>query len=426
MSRMVYRIYQIIYRPNLYADWIIMKERIQALNNKLVECSHAYYVLNEPIVPDSEYDKLEKELKDLITLAPEHKSLATALNKVGSDLTPVSKRIRHSQKMLSLENKYTPEEVMEWVEGIRKITPNATFSIEPKVDGNSLAAIYKGRKLVQCLTRGDGESGEDVTLAMKASGALPLTLPEGFPDHLEVRGEVWMSNNQLEKLNQEQERLGKKTWASPRNLASGSMKLKDTEEVARRGLRFLPWDVFGLSNEQLTPHFLSADFKSHHLKHLERGAYFAQSQAYTYYLLQNLSLDGVTNVLKESGNIREVVWHKNMSMPTDGIVIKVEDPAHRKMLGNDEKYPKWACAYKWQSLQSETTLLDVEWSISRQGKLSPVGLLEPVNLGGAIVTRVSLNNPTWMKEKGIIHLPCQVMVVRSGDVIPQIVSVVEG
>jgi DNA ligase (NAD+) len=328
--------------------------------------------------------------------------------------------------MLSIDNCYDIKELEQWVRDVVEQYPDAWIDIEPKVDGNSLSCHYVDHKLLKAVTRGDGEAGEDVTSVMAASGAIPLTLPKEFyPTSLvEVRGEVWISKGRMDALNAELEKAGKKLYTSQRNLASGTMKLKDLAEVKRRGLSFQPWDCFGVDDTWLSKRSRSSHWRSHVLDYLNQTAHFNQPKLRTFpavEMLKNLQMH-----LTEMQQEREVVWHgKGIGMLTDGLVFKVDTPDVRDQMGINVKSPNWARAYKFQDSIGDTMLLGFEWYVSRNGKLTPVGVLEPIVLNGATIARVNLNNLTFIAELGIEEVPCKVEVCRSGDVIPIITKVIK-
>jgi DNA ligase (NAD+) len=257
------------------------------------------------------------------------------------------------------------------------------------------------------------------------SGAVPLKLPEAFfPETLvEIRGEIWISTMRMEALNKEQEAQGKKGWVSPRNLAAGTLKLKDLAEVKRRGIKFMPWDVSGVPAEYLAKLHRDPRWSSHGLDYVHRAAGMAQPLLRSFE--GKVLLEGLENHIASMRKEREVMWHgPGFGMLTDGLVIKVEDPGMREELGEEARCPNWAVSYKFQDSRGITTLLDIQWSVSRNGKLTPVGILDPIVLNGASISRVNLNNPSYMEELGL-SLGCKVELLRSGDVIPIITKVVE-
>jgi DNA ligase (NAD+) len=310
--------------------------------------------------------------------------------------------------------------------GVVETYPGVWIDIEPKVDGNSLSCHYLDRKLVKCVTRGDGDAGEDVTKIMAASGAIPLTLKEEFfPETLvEVRGEVWISKGRMDALNADLEKAGKKPYTSQRNLASGTMKLKDLTEVKRRGLSFQPWDCFGIPDSYLEKRSRNGLWRSHVLDYISLIGGFSQTKLRT--VLGTDLLAALDMHLDQMRKEREVVWHgKGLGMLTDGLVFKVDTPSVRDQMGHDGHFPRWARAYKFQDSVGETTLLGFEWYVSKNGRLTPVGVLEPIVLNGATIARVNVNNLTYIHELGITEVPCRVELCRSGDVIPIITKVIK-
>lgn len=387
------------------------REAIVLLNAELVQHRHNYYVLNTPSVTDTEYDRLERQLAEMVQQLPQFRRLAPILDTVGSDVTGATGRIKHRTPMLSLENKYDFEELKSWCDKF----PEQKFILEPKVDGASAALHYINRKLVKAVTRGDGQFGEDVTKQMAASGAVPLELPEGlYPDTpVEIRGEVFITVGQFEKLNAELEAEGEKPYASPRNLAAGSMKLNDLEEVRKRGLRFFVWQVDGLSDEYLKKRSLSIDFAHHPILYVTRTCTFPASHI-------TLEQDADSLIKLIDGQIRierETVWTKGLGMQTDGVVIKLSTPAGRKEAGVGSKYVNWGCAWKYPSEKKGTILRDVLWQTGRTGSMTPVGQLDPINVGGAVVRRVTLNNYGFIRELGV-ELGDEILLHRGGEVIP--------
>lgn len=386
---------------------------IQLVNNELVEARHSYYVLCQPTMTDAEYDAKERSLKEMVAAAPQFKSLAPVLTVVGSDLTRNATQVKHRSPMLSLENHYTFDLTQAWCS---KFPAGTHFVLEPKVDGSSCSLTYLNRKLVKAVTRGNGVYGEDITAAMAASKAVPTTLPEEhFPaTPVEIRGEVFMTVGQFNKINQELEANGDKPYVSPRNLASGTLKLKDMAEVARRGLRFFPWQVEGIPEEYLQTRQLSSRFAHHALMYVTRVCPVFPQSLLSIATSPEEVVEFLDNRLRKE---RELVWLQGLGMQTDGIVIKVDDPQLRAQLGVGEHYPNWGIAWKYPSEKRGTLLKSVTWQVGRTGVLTPVGELEPVNLGGSMVSRVSLNNATYIQELGI-EIGDEVLMSKGGEVIP--------
>ncbi len=391
------------------------QQRAKALNAQLMAARHAYYVRSAPVMEDVDYDKLEQELKDLVAAHPEISKFASTLDTVGSDISGSYGVLKHRIPMQSLEKATTEAEVMAWC---LDHPDNTTYDIEPKVDGCSLSVRYTDHKLWLGVTRGDGAEGEDVTHAALSIESIPKTLSQAFPPNLEIRGEVFITQGEFDRLNAEAAEAGKKPYANPRNLASGSLKLSDPREVLKRKLAFQPWQVIGMEPgaQQANPEGIES---SEAMEFLWRMApvtrqplgHRAYSKAELLPLIERLRVE------------REVLWADGLGMQTDGIVIKVHEDAIRKRLGVGGRTPPWALAYKYPQRQSVTTLREIQWQVGRTGKLTPVAILDPVDVGGAIVSRSILNNQTWLTEMGI-HLPCTVEITRGGDVIPKVTSVI--
>ena len=391
------------------------KELIIQINNELIAARHSYYADANPIMADVEYDSLEKQLRGMVTAMPEFVTLATVLTSVGSDLTNESGRMKHISPMLSLENLYSFDDVKLWC---AQFPEGTAFVVEPKIDGASLSCHYINRQLVKAVTRGDGQYGEDVTKVMLASGAIPATLPQEFyPESLvEVRGEVFMSQAQFEKINASSE----KKFASPRNLAAGTMKLQDLELVKSRGLQFYPWQVEGISDEFLTKKNLSGDFAHHSIEYfcLTSGTFPKPFDA-TFYTADTL-ITAIDGYLK---TYRDTVLHKGCGIGTDGYVIKLASVKLRKEAGLKTTTPRWAFAWKYPSQLVETTLEAVTWYVGRSGGLTPVASVTPVNVSGATVSKINLNNFSWITQKGV-KIGDKVAISRGGEVIPYLNEVV--
>lgn len=404
----------------------------KALNAKLQAARYAYYVESNPIMSDPEYDALEKRLKELVEQNPNLKVLATVLSAVGSDLVSSIGSVKHKEPMLSLDNAYTLEDIDKFT---AEHPDDTTYTIEPKVDGGSLSVRYHDHRLWLALTRGDGTSGEDVTQAALTISDIPKVLPTILPHDMEIRGEVFMTKAQFAKLNEPLLAAGKEPYKNQRNLATGSMKLKDAKEVRARGLSFQPWQIIGLeptpgtTSPDMEDPNVSMDVKlreagrtglehSQALEYVHRLAGTRQPHCWRVYNKKDMAAAIGKNI-----TLLTTLWEDALGMKCDGLVIKVEQHSLRRQLGNGTKAPKWAIAFKIQSMAGVTKLLDVVWQVGRTGALTPVGVLEPINLGGAIVQRVNLNNLSWIREKGL-ELGCLVEVVRSGDVIPKVLRVV--
>jgi DNA ligase (NAD+) len=391
------------------------KELIVAVNDELLKARHAYYVLSQPIMTDAVYDGKEKDLKEMVRQMPQFTSLATALATVGDDTVEASGRIRHSSPMLSLENQYTFDDLKSWCGGFPEDT---MYVVEPKIDGASLSLVYKKRKLVRGVTRGDGTAGENVLDQMIASGAIAEELPEEFyPETpVEVRGEVYMTTGQFDKINA----TADKPYASPRNLAAGTMKLQDLEEVKKRGLRFWPWQVEGIPAEYLAKRNLQPQFAHHQIQYYALTINKNFSPNFSVFTSAEALCKALDTHLRA---YRDTVMHVGRGILTDGYVIKVASTELRKKAGVGSKCPNWAVAFKYPSALVGTKLLGVNWFVGRTGGLTPVASVTPTNVSGAVVSNVNLNNLSWIKEKGI-KIGDEVSIKRGGEVIPVLDSVI--
>jgi DNA ligase (NAD+) len=383
------------------------KEEIIDLNARLTEASEAYYKKNQPILQDAEFDALERQLKGLVAKHPEFAELATVLARVGNDLAGGG-RTPHTRPMLSIENTYEEKDLLDWYANLFGIPD---VCLEPKFDGISVSLLYKNRKLVRALTRGDGKSGEDITLQARAVNSIPKTLAEDTPAELEIRGELVMENFTLERINREAQAKGAKVYSSTRNLTGGTMKTSDLKVVADRQIQIRPWDVFGDDSEL-------PDSGLQRLQLIAASGFPAP--------LGKIAKDSVEvgTMLQTALIDRKKKLLEMMSLETDGVVVKVDSHKLRRQLGVSSKYTNYQVCFKPQSASGTTYLRSIQWQVGRTGKVSPVAICDPVILAGAKVTNANLNNITWIREKGL-KLGAKVEMLRSGDVIPQIMRVLD-
>ena len=371
------------------------KNLIKQLNSEIVNAQESYYS-GAPHLSDAEYDALEAQLQALVAKNPEYAPVASSLSKVGTS-TANGGRILHARPMLSIENYYT---VDTFVKAAANYGP--VLDVEPKRDGISSELTYTNGKLTQAVTRGDGEAGEDMTAQVKACKHIPQTISfPGMPKDLRVRGELVMRNAELARINA----LGGKQYANSRNLTAGTMKQQDLSIVASRNIILLPWDLYSPDADNLLP-----DSAYDRMK-LLFGAGFPHYEGMKVSQLQ---------LAQELHTVLSQI--KNADVVCDGVVVKVDSHKLRNSLGVASKYTKYQHCYKPQNLSSTTKLLSIEYGLGRTGKVTPVAILEPVNLGGAMVSRASLNNETYMENLGIM-IGAEVEILRSGDVIPFIVKV---
>ena len=380
-----------------------IKAQIKGMNSQVAKLRDAYYI-GSPLVSDGEYDKLELQLKALVKQYPAYEILASTLRKVG-DTKNSGGRIKHDRPMLSIENHYT-------VESFVKATANYgdVKLLEPKRDGNSCELKFKDGVLYEAVSRGDGEAGEDMTLQVKACPAIPKILKnyKNLPSQLRIRGELVMTKSELARINS----LGGKIYSNPRNLVSGTTKHLDLEIVASREILLMPWDMYSPDEDHKLPD--SA---------FERMNLAANFGFPTYEGI--LDASGSESSIVESLN-KILKLNETSDIISDGVVVKADSHRVRNKLGVGSNYTNYQCDFKSQNLVSETTLLGIEWSLGRLGKMTPVAILEPVDLGGAQISRASMSNESWISNlPGVAPLTigCMVEIVRSGDVIPYILRV---
>lgn len=386
-------------------DKAIVKEQIERLRIELNQHNYNYYVLSSPTISDFEFDQKLKELQQLEERYPEFNDPNSPTQRVGSDLKNEFKQVFHKYPMLSLGNTYSEGEVLDFYERTRKAL-NEDFEIvcELKYDGTSISLTYKEGKLVQAVTRGDGEKGDDVTENVKTIRSVPLVLQGDYPAEFEIRGEILMPWEVFERLNSERDKQGEPLFANPRNAASGTIKLQNSNEVAKRSLDAYLYYMLG---ENLP------DDK--HVNNLQ------QAKSWGFKISDatrcSKSIDEVFSFIKYWD-----VERKNLPVATDGIVLKVNSLSQQKKLGYTAKSPRWAIAYKFQAERECTRLNSVSFQVGRTGAVTPVANLDPVQLSGTVVKRASLHNADIIKGLDL-HIGDMVYVEKGGEIIPKIVDV---
>lgn len=382
-----------------------IRQRMKELSKAVLEHRRRYYVMDAPLISDVEYDRLERELRDLEGQYPDLADPNSPTRRVGAPPLESFEKARHRTPMLSLDNAYTEDELREWEARLRRLLPpgmELEYAAELKVDGLSLSLRYENHDLAEAITRGDGEEGEQVTENARTIADIPLVLPGDAPESAEVRGEVFLSRRRWEELNAERDAKGETRFVNPRNAASGTMKLLDSRAVAERRLQFLPWQWMGAEDHAKAMQQLSAwGFSSMPGKmegNLEAVLAFIRAQAEARLLLP---------------------------FDTDGVVIKVREAALQQQLGTTDRVPRWAIAYKYPATQVTTTLLAITWQVGRTGKLTPVAELEPVFVAGSTVKRATLHNSDEIERLGL-RPGMRVFIEKGGDVIPKVVAVVPG
>ena len=379
------------------------KKRIEQLSNLLKEANYRYYVLDDPQMPDFEYDRLLRELEELENANPELIAADSPTQRVGGKALDQFEKVVHPVPLMSLQDVFSPEELEEFLRKVKETDPNAVFSVEPKIDGLSVALEYVDGKFVRGATRGDGVVGEDVTENLKTIRSIPMTL-EGAPSRLIVRGEVFMPKKQFAALNERQEAEGKPLFANPRNAAAGSLRQLDSKIAAKRGL-----DIF-VFNVQLAE---GVSFENH-----------AQSLAF----LQDLRFKVIPCAV--IADAQQVIDHvmdinkKREQLPCDidGAVIKVNDLALRERMGATAKFPRWAAAYKYPPEIKPTVVEDIVVQVGRTGVLTPKAVVRPVRLAGTTVTNATLHNQDFISERDI-RIGDTVLIRKAGEIIPEILEV---
>ncbi|HET8901121.1 MAG TPA: NAD-dependent DNA ligase LigA, partial [Holophagaceae bacterium] len=380
-------------------------KRMKELAEQVRQHRYRYYVLDQPALSDGEYDALEQELKALEAAHPSLADPSSPTRRVGAPPVESFAKRRHDPPMYSLDNAYSEDELREWETRVRKqlsrLLP-VDYAAELKVDGLSLSLLYEDRALSLAITRGDGEVGEEVTANARTIADIPLSLPADAPARAMIRGEVFLSRKRWEELNRERDAKGEARYANPRNTASGTMKLLDSQEVARRRLSFLPWQWIGE-----TDHFAA-------MAKLETFG-FAPMPA-----RMEGGLDAVLAFIQEVGARRE-----HLGFDIDGVVIKVRDGSLQQQLGFTDRAPRWAIAFKFPATQATTTVLGITWQVGRTGKLTPVAELEAVEVAGSTVRRATLHNADELARLGV-KVGHRVFIEKGGDVIPKVVALVPG
>ncbi|MCR5709400.1 MAG: NAD-dependent DNA ligase LigA [Bacteroidales bacterium] len=386
------------------------KERIGFLKEELERHNYNYYVLNEPTISDFEFDLLMGELQGLEKMYPEFATPDSPTRHVGSDLRPGDTsefvQVAHRWPMLSLSNTYSPGELEDFGERVRKSAGGPfTFSCELKFDGTAICLTYRDGRLLRALTRGDGTKGDDVTRNVVNIPAIPRILHgEGIPADFEIRGEIYMPWAAFERLNAERAEAGQEPFANPRNAAAGSLKLQDPAQMRTRGLDCVLYHMLG---ENL-------DFKTH-TEALEAARGWG------------LPVSSYSRIAANIGEAQEYIreWdtrRKTLPFATDGIVIKVNELDLQRQMGFTAKSPRWATAWKFKPEQALTPLISVDYQVGRTGAVTPVANLEPVLLSGTVVKRASLHNKDQMDLLDI-HIGDYVYVEKGGEIIPKITGV---
>ncbi len=383
-----------------------IEKRYKELKKTIAYHANLYYNMDEPEISDFEYDMLMVELKNI---EKEHPELITsdsptqvivATGKVDSHFSEV----KHQVPLQSLQDVFSTADVVNFMEKTEKVVANPDYVVEAKIDGLSVALEYKKGKFVKGSTRGNGLTGEDVTVNLKTVKSIPQTLSEAID--IIVRGEVYLPREEFEKINEERELAGEKLFANPRNAAAGSLRQLDPEVTARRNLAIFVFNVQASPDITFTSHYES-------LKYLEKLGFVVSP-----FLKRCNTPEEVVGAIEEIGEARG-----GLAFDIDGAVLKVDSLAQREELGVTTKVPKWAVAYKYPPEKKETVLKDIVIQVGRTGALTPVAILEPVRVAGSMISKTTLHNEDFIKEKGL-KIGDHVMIQKAGDVIPEVVEVI--
>lgn len=381
-----------------------IQKKIETLRNQIEKLNDAYYIYDAPVVTDAAYDALYNELRALEAEYPEFDRLDSPTKRVGGAVLSIFEKVQHTRPLLSLDNAYNSEDLLAFDKRILKeLGERAAYTVEPKIDGLTVALLYENGVFLRGATRGDGETGEDVTENVKTIRSVPLIIEHKQP--LEVRGEVFLSKAQFSKLNEQQERMGKEPFANPRNAAAGSLRQLDSKIAASRGLDIFVFDVIQ-GVEALEAHSQIEAFeklKSWRLK-TTGIAFFDHIESVIQYI--------------------EMMQEKRHELPyeIDGLVVKVNEFNQRERLGETAKSPRWAIAYKFPAELAQTTIKEIQVQVGRTGVITPLAIFEPVKVAGSVIGKATLHNQDYIDEKDI-RVGDTVYVQKAGDVIPAVVSV---
>jgi DNA ligase (NAD+) len=383
-----------------------IQKTIQDLRDELNQHNHNYYVLDTPTISDFEFDQKLKQLQELENQHPEFYDDNSPTQRVGGTITKNFNTVVHDYRMYSLENSYSKEDLIDWENRIQKVLGNVPlqYTCELKYDGASISITYVNGKLNRAVTRGDGFQGDDVTNNIKTIKSIPLKLKGKYPERFDIRGEIILPFEGFEKMNQELIEIGETPYSNPRNTASGSLKLQDSSEVAKRPLECLLYFIVGNN--------LTIESQYEGLETARNWGFKVPKEA------------------KLAKNLEEVFDYINywdthrhhLPYETDGVVIKVNDFHQQDELGYTAKSPRWAMAYKFKAEQVSTVLNSISYQVGRTGSITPVANLQPVQLAGTIVKRASLHNADQI-EKLDVRIGDTVFVEKGGEIIPKIIGV---
>lgn len=382
-----------------------IQKKIEDLREELHQHNYNYYTLDEPTISDFEFDLKLKELQELEKNHPEFFDSNSPTLRVGGEITKNFPTVQHQFRMYSLDNSYNFDDLEDWEKRIEKtLNEQVEFVAELKYDGASISILYENGKLKQAVTRGDGFQGDEITANVKTISDIPLQLHGDFPERFYMRGEIYLTRKNFDKINIRREEEGLDPFMNPRNTASGSLKIQDSAEVRKRGLSAVLYQ------------FIANDFPAKtHWELLQK------TKSWGFKISEQAKLCNSLDEVKDFINFWDTQRHQ-LGFDIDGIVIKVNDLSQQKALGYTAKSPRWAMAYKFKAEKVETELQSVTYQVGRTGAITPVANLKPVLLAGTVVKRASLHNEDIIKKLGL-HDHDFVYVEKGGEIIPKIVGV---
>lgn len=379
---------------------------IEELREQIRYHDRKYYVDNDPVISDFEYDKLVKDLEELEGQFPECITPDSPTQRISGEAAKEFPSVEHKTQMLSLDNTYNFDELREFHKRVLKKIPECEYVVEPKIDGLGVALVYEDGKFIRGATRGDGRVGEDVSLNLKTIRSIPLILDDERLANVEVRGEVYLPLPGFKKMNKQREEEGEPVFANPRNAAAGSIRQLDPKIPASR-----PLDIFIYSLSYIEGLGFMAHWDS--LQYLKKSGFKINPMAKLF-----KTLDEVIKYCEQLEEQRD-----DLDYEIDGAVIKVNSIEQQSILGATTKHPRWSIAYKFAARQATTRLVKITWQVGRTGALTPVAELEPVEVGGVTISRATLHNEDEIRKKDLRGGDI-VLVERSGDVIPQVVKAI--
>lgn len=379
------------------------KEQIRLLTQRLNEANYQYYVQDDPQMQDFEYDRLLRELEELEQAYPQWALPDSPTRRVGGQALSQFEKVQHPVALMSLQDVFSAEELTEFVSRIEETYPNAEFSVEPKIDGLSVALEYENGQFVRGATRGDGVVGEDVTENLKTVRSIPMQIPDA-PPRLIVRGEVFMPKRVFHQLNQSREDAGQPLFANPRNAAAGSLRQLDPKLAAQRKLDILIFNVQLAEGVEFESHSQSLEYLRQH----------------RFKVIDSVILQNAAQVMEQVLQINED--REKLSCDIDGAVIKVNSLSQRQALGQTAKFPKWAVAYKYPPEVKQTVVEDIVIQVGRTGVLTPKAVVRPVRLAGTTVTNATLHNQDFITRLDV-RIGDTVSIRKAGEIIPEILGV---